>query len=118
MVALAMALRSIAMNRQRYALNPDVYSVACTRLCFKLTMFSEQFTQEVLGALVMGPGQPACLKRRILVSIDVMQVADLDDVKVKSVCCGWRHSCALDNRGTLYTWGWGEKGQLGHGNNQ
>lgn len=31
------------------------------------------------------------------------------------VACGSRHSLALSAEGTLYSWGWGVYGQLGHG---
>jgi AGZA family xanthine/uracil permease-like MFS transporter len=35
--------------------------------------------------------------------------------KVFSVACGSRHTLALDDQGTLFSWGWGAYGQLGHG---
>ena len=34
---------------------------------------------------------------------------------VTSVACGWRHTAALTKFNTLYTWGHGAFGQLGHG---
>lgn len=43
------------------------------------------------------------------------QVLGLDDKKVQIVRCGWRHSCAFDEKGVIYTWGWSKYGQLGHG---
>ncbi|XP_073725113.1 RCC1 domain-containing protein 1 [Misgurnus anguillicaudatus] len=30
------------------------------------------------------------------------------------VCCGSRHTAAITGSGDLYTWGWGQYGQLGH----
>jgi alpha-tubulin suppressor-like RCC1 family protein len=33
------------------------------------------------------------------------------------VACGWRHSAAISEKGTLYTCGWSKYGQLGHGDN-
>lgn len=36
-------------------------------------------------------------------------------VRVVAVACGRQHSCALDDRGHLWTWGGGEDGALGHG---
>jgi alpha-tubulin suppressor-like RCC1 family protein len=81
-------------------------------------------TQEPLREITAGgfhsgcPGELASQERSPILSIYVMQVADLDDVKVKSVCCGWRHSCAIDDQGIIYTFGWSKYGQLGHGDNQ
>ncbi|CAL8291539.1 unnamed protein product [Boreogadus saida] len=34
---------------------------------------------------------------------------------VAKVSCGSRHTAAVTTTGDLYTWGWGEYGQLGHG---
>ena len=39
----------------------------------------------------------------------------MEDVKIVSVACGWRHSIAADSNGTVYTFGWSKYGQLGHG---
>lgn len=39
----------------------------------------------------------------------------MEDVKIASVACGWRHSIAADSNGTVYTFGWSKYGQLGHG---
>lgn len=36
--------------------------------------------------------------------------------EVKAVSCGSRHTAAITTEGNLYTWGWGEYGQLGHKN--
>ena len=44
-----------------------------------------------------------------------MQVLGMEDVKIVSVACGWRHSIAADSNGTVYTFGWSKYGQLGHG---
>lgn len=37
---------------------------------------------------------------------------------VAAVACGSRHTLALTRCGTLYSWGWGVYGQLGHGDAQ
>ncbi|XP_074533451.1 RCC1 domain-containing protein 1 [Halichoeres trimaculatus] len=34
--------------------------------------------------------------------------------EVQKVSCGHRHTAALTTTGELYTWGWGDYGQLGH----
>ncbi|KAG5273945.1 hypothetical protein AALO_G00157470 [Alosa alosa] len=36
--------------------------------------------------------------------------------EVSSVSCGSRHTAAVSCQGDLYTWGWGDYGQLGHEN--
>eukprot|EP00884_Botryococcus_braunii_P013111 jgi/Botrbrau1/21800/Bobra.0190s0025.2 len=43
------------------------------------------------------------------------KVLGLEGVKVTKVCCGWRHSCAIDDKGVIFTFGWSKYGQLGHG---
>jgi alpha-tubulin suppressor-like RCC1 family protein len=37
---------------------------------------------------------------------------------VKTVACGWRHTCAVSDKGELFTFGWSKYGQLGHGDNE
>jgi len=44
-------------------------------------------------------------------------VTGLSGVKVVQVACGWRHSCAISDKGELFTFGWSKYGQLGHGDN-
>ncbi|XP_017278428.1 RCC1 domain-containing protein 1 [Kryptolebias marmoratus] len=34
--------------------------------------------------------------------------------EIRTVSCGSRHTAAVTATGSLYTWGWGEYGQLGH----
>ncbi|XP_037538642.1 RCC1 domain-containing protein 1 isoform X2 [Nematolebias whitei] len=34
--------------------------------------------------------------------------------EIRTVSCGSRHTAAVTTTGRLYTWGWGEYGQLGH----
>lgn len=43
------------------------------------------------------------------------KVLGLDGVKVSQIACGWRHSLAVDDKGSLFSWGWSKYGQLGHG---
>ena len=43
------------------------------------------------------------------------QVHALDGVQVRSVACGHYCTAACTTDGSLYTWGKGERGQLGHG---
>jgi len=42
---------------------------------------------------------------------------DLGLVRVKSISCSWFHSAAVSDLGLVYTWGSGNDGALGHGNN-
>jgi alpha-tubulin suppressor-like RCC1 family protein len=39
----------------------------------------------------------------------------LEGKKIKSIDCGDFHSLALQESGSLYSWGAGEKGECGHG---
>lgn len=48
------------------------------------------------------------------------QVEIQEDIKFKNVCCGYKHTLAIDEQNNLYSWGWGGnffKGAngLGHG---
>lgn len=40
---------------------------------------------------------------------------DLEDVKIVDVSCGFEHTLALDDRGRVFSWGFGGYGRLGHG---
>lgn len=44
-------------------------------------------------------------------------VSSLENVKIVFVAAGCEHSAAVSDNGTLYTWGHGEGGRLGHGDN-
>ncbi|XP_030645753.1 RCC1 domain-containing protein 1 [Chanos chanos] len=37
------------------------------------------------------------------------------ETEITKVSCGSRHTAAISSTGNLYTWGWGNYGQLGHG---
>ena len=47
-----------------------------------------------------------------------MAVAALAQVSILQVSCGWQHSLALSQSGQVYSWGYGDDGQLGQGNTQ
>jgi len=40
------------------------------------------------------------------------------DVRIKDVACGAKHTCAMDEEGRIYTWGFGAYGRLGHNDNK
>ena len=42
-------------------------------------------------------------------------VQSLLQTPIVQVACGWQHTMALTNQGKVYSWGYGEDGQLGHG---
>ena len=37
--------------------------------------------------------------------------------RIRDIACGSSHSAAIISNGDLYTWGLGEYGRLGHGDN-
>jgi len=41
-----------------------------------------------------------------------------EGAKIIDVACGYKHVICKNTLGKVYTWGWGEKGQLGHGSFQ
>lgn len=43
------------------------------------------------------------------------QIAALEMVRVESIAAGGVHSLAVCSHGTVWSWGWGRYGQLGHG---
>lgn len=44
-------------------------------------------------------------------------IESLKQKKIRDVACGSAHSAAISSQGELYTWGLGEYGRLGHGDN-
>jgi alpha-tubulin suppressor-like RCC1 family protein len=44
-----------------------------------------------------------------------VKVNSLYQTPVIQVACGWQHTAALTSDGKMFTWGYGEDGQLGHG---
>ncbi|KAJ8343930.1 hypothetical protein SKAU_G00312590 [Synaphobranchus kaupii] len=55
-------------------------------------------------------------RKEVFISIQAFPaLLDLpEEAEVTRVSCGSRHTAALTCTGDLYTWGWGEYGQLGH----
>eukprot|EP00960_Hanusia_phi_P025887 745934-Hanusia_phi.AAC.2 len=45
------------------------------------------------------------------------RIENLNGEKITNISCGAKHSVALSQDGTMFTWGHGEQGRLGHGNN-
>lgn len=43
-------------------------------------------------------------------------ISSIDTVKIVNVICGWDHCLALDDKGKLLSWGSGQNGKLGQGN--
>ena len=44
-------------------------------------------------------------------------IESLQGKHVREIACGSGHSAAITANGELYTWGQGDHGRLGHGNN-
>jgi Kinesin motor domain/Regulator of chromosome condensation (RCC1) repeat len=42
-------------------------------------------------------------------------VSKLENIKIVQVSCGWQHTVCLSSTGKVFSWGYGEDGQLGHG---
>ena len=45
-----------------------------------------------------------------------MPLEDLAKPNIKTIACGGKHSLVLTTDGDLYTFGYGQQGQLGHRN--
>lgn len=56
--------------------------------------------------------------KEVFISIQAFPaLLDLNPLcEIQTVSCGSRHTAAVTTEGDLYTWGWGEYGQLGHQN--
>jgi alpha-tubulin suppressor-like RCC1 family protein len=46
------------------------------------------------------------------------QIVAVSGVFITSIACGWDHCLALDDKGFCYSWGSGQNGKLGHGNDE
>ena len=65
----------------------------------------------------MRPSAFAALHKLELVGLPPGRVAalrGLRGVRVVAVSCGFYHTAAVSDDGAVYTWGWGNWGQLGH----
>ncbi len=39
-------------------------------------------------------------------------------MKIVNISCGWDHDLAVDDKNCVYSWGSGQNGKLGHGNEE
>jgi len=44
-------------------------------------------------------------------------VTGFNKISIVDIACGWQHCLALSSEGALFSWGCGDEGQLGHGDN-
>ena len=51
-------------------------------------------------------------------SLKPLLVPSLENIRVRYVGCGWSHSALITSSFQLYTWGRGEHGKLGHGDEE
>lgn len=51
-------------------------------------------------------------------SLKPLLVPSLENIRVRYVSCGWSHSALITSSFQLYTWGRGEHGKLGHGDEE
>ncbi|KAI8034196.1 hypothetical protein M5D96_013047 [Drosophila gunungcola] len=65
-----------------------------------------------------GEGEDGKLGHGNRTTLDKPRLVDaLRAKKIRDVACGSSHSAAISSQGELYTWGLGEYGRLGHGDN-
>ena len=61
-----------------------------------------------------------CRESSLLTSMCAIRprlIEALKSKRVRDIACGSSHSAAITSAGELYTWGCGEYGRLGHGDN-
>lgn len=70
----------------------------------------------------------ACFEKAVLITGNAISsgfrncdkprlIEALKTKRIRDIACGSSHSAALTSSGELYTWGLGEYGRLGHGDN-
>ncbi|XP_044756400.1 E3 ubiquitin-protein ligase HERC2 [Coccinella septempunctata] len=65
-----------------------------------------------------GEGEDGKLGHGNRLNLDKPKMIDaLKSKKIREIACGSSHSAAITSNGELYTWGLGEYGRLGHGDN-
>jgi E3 ubiquitin-protein ligase HERC2 len=65
-----------------------------------------------------GEGEDGKLGQNNRLSLDKPRLIEcLKSKRIRDIACGSSHSAAITSSGELYTWGLGEYGRLGHGDN-
>lgn len=65
-----------------------------------------------------GEGEDGKLGHGNRLSLDRPRMIEaLRSKRIRDIACGSSHSAAISSNGELYTWGLGEYGRLGHGDN-
>lgn len=65
-----------------------------------------------------GEGEDGKLGHGNRLSLDRPKLIEsLKSKRIRDIACGSSHSAAISSSGELYTWGSGEYGRLGHGDN-
>lgn len=65
-----------------------------------------------------GEGEDGKLGHGNRLSLDRPRLIEtLKSKRIRDIACGSSHSAAISSSGELYTWGLGEYGRLGHGDN-
>ncbi|XP_023713900.1 E3 ubiquitin-protein ligase HERC2 [Cryptotermes secundus] len=65
-----------------------------------------------------GEGEDGKLGHNSRLSLDKPRLIEsLKSKRIRDIACGSSHSAAITSNGELYTWGLGEYGRLGHGDN-
>lgn len=81
-----------------------------------LNLFAHNFVE--LNHINFVLGEDGKLGHNNRITLDKPKLIEtLRSKRVRDIACGSSHSAAITSAGELYTWGLGEYGRLGHGDN-
>lgn len=88
------------------------FSAFCTKNGSVYTAGSAQYGQLGLGST--GESIVSAGKVGYAAAVHALRVDGFGDAKITAVASGTNHSIALDDKGHVWSWGWGAYGRLGH----
>eukprot|EP00824_Muranothrix_gubernata_P023399 TRINITY_DN6230_c0_g1_i1.p1 TRINITY_DN6230_c0_g1~~TRINITY_DN6230_c0_g1_i1.p1 ORF type:complete len:915 (-),score=216.02 TRINITY_DN6230_c0_g1_i1:947-3691(-) len=110
------AERKAENDRKWHAFLPDDNNPYVCALCHQHE--DEHVRKDVTSVFTWGSNEFGNLglgDARVKVQKFPAAVVELEGLFVRQVVCGKYHSAVLTDAGKLFTWGYGEYGQLGHG---